>query len=143
MNTHSEKESIATPEPFCEKCGEQLLQCKCNLKLENKSEKNVNDCLNEVAKSLGLDSWKYMEKLFEKGKLNLREFNQIISEAMLLYKEYGKSDAVEFKNWFSNNYYTHHVNGFVYKITQPNKPNKEQSTEELYKVFKEEKSKQK
>ena len=49
-----------------------------------------------------------------------------------------KGEAVKFHNWFANNYFTHHINGLIYKITQPNKPNAEQSTEELYKIFKSE-----
>lgn len=38
-----------------------------------------------IAKRLSLDNWKSVERLFEKNKLSVKEFNQLVNTAMQLY----------------------------------------------------------
>ena len=49
------------------------------------SKDKINKAKDMVAKSYGLDGWITVERLFEKQKLTLIEFNWMVNEAMRLY----------------------------------------------------------
>lgn len=49
--------------------------------------KTIRDSKDAVAKAYSFDSWATVEMMFEKNKFTVSELNELIDQAMLLYRE--------------------------------------------------------